>query len=128
MGSGLTAAYLSLISGGGGHFYRGYRGWGYLYFHLNNALIYYTMREFSSDMRYDEASDSYQKDDINSRRAYMLLGALGVLKTVEILHAVLLKDRIRNGIIEEGDISLIPVVMYDPRGDVILGAAVSGRF
>ena len=41
MGNPLTAGYLSLICGGGGHFYRGYRLWGYFYFHLNNILLYH---------------------------------------------------------------------------------------
>lgn len=38
LGNSITAAYLSLICGGGGHFYRGYRIWGYSYFHINNIL------------------------------------------------------------------------------------------
>ncbi len=97
MGNPLTAGYLSLISGGGGHFYRGDRFWGYCYFHLNNALLYLTIREFCADERYNESTGEYSKSDINKKKAFTLLGAYGILKTVEIIHAVVSKDRIMNG-------------------------------
>ena len=39
LGNNATAAYLSLVSNGGGMFYRGNRYWGYFYFHLNNKHL-----------------------------------------------------------------------------------------
>ena len=128
MGSDFTAAYLSLVSGGGGHFYRGHRLWGYAYFHANNALLYFTLREFSREMTYDEASGTYREGDIDRRRAWTFLGAYCALKTVEILHAVLSRDRLHNGTVDEGGIDLVPFALHDGDRDLILGAAASMRF
>lgn len=128
MGNPYTAAYLSLVSGGGGHFYRGNRFWGYAYFHANNALLYLTLREFSREMTYDEASGKYVEGDIDRGRAYSFLAAYCALKTVEIVHAVLSRDRMQNGTIDEGGIDLVPFALHDGGRDLILGAAVSTRF
>jgi len=128
MGNNFTAFYLSLISGGGGHFYKGHRAWGFLYFHLNNILIYYTIREFSRDEKYDEASNSYKKGDINSKRAYTLLSLLGVLKIAEITHVMLLKDNIKNGRLIEEEFAFKPYMYIDENNDFIIGSSYTFKF
>jgi len=98
MGNPLTAGYLSLISGGGGLFYRGYRAWGYFYFHLNNLLVYFMMREFSSTKNFDLATQTYvDSKDQNYALAFSLLGVFIATKIVEVVHAVLIDDNISNG-------------------------------
>ncbi len=128
MGSSLSAGYLALISGGGGHFYRGHRGWGYLYFHLNNLLLYYTIREFTPGERYNSLTGRYEKDETDKERAYLMAGAYGLLKTIEVIHAVLIHDRIENGNIIEETGSLEPLVSFDERSNPALGLKYTYRF
>jgi hypothetical protein len=128
MGSSLSAGYLALISGGGGHFYRGYRSWGYLYFHLNNILLYYTIREFTPAESYNSAAGEYEKDEIDKKRAYLMAGAYGLLKTVEIIHAVLINDRISNGQIIEERSYPEPVVFFDEKENPVFGVKYSYHF
>lgn len=128
MGSGLSTAYLSLVCGGGGHFFRGYRAWGYFYFHLNNAMMYYTLREFSRAERYNSATDSYEKETVDKTRGYRLLGAYCALKLIETIHAVLLDDRIENGELVEEQTVITPAVLFDPEGDLAFGIQGTMRF
>ncbi len=123
MGNSYTAAYLSLVSGGGGHFYRGSRCWGYLYFHLNNILLYYTLREFSADRVYDPVSGKYIEGDIDRTRGRMFLGAYCVLKSVEIIHSILMRDRLRNGTVEDGGVDIVPFAMHDGGRGLQIGAS-----
>jgi hypothetical protein len=97
LGDNYTASVLTLAGGGAGHFYKGYRGWGYFYFHLNNALIYSGLYLWSGDLRYNQATDSYQRTRSQGREALYCFGALGVLKTVELVHMLLLPVHIENG-------------------------------
>ena len=128
MGSSLSAAYLSLICGGGGHFYRGHRAWGYLYFHLNNVMMYYTLREFSRAERYNSDTDSYEKEPVDKARAYRYLGAYCALKLIETIHAVLLDDRIENGELVEEQTAITPAVLFDPEGNLAFGIQGTMRF
>ena len=113
MGNSFSAVYLSLISGGGGHFYRGHRDWGYFYFHLNNILVYLTLKEFSPATKYDFTTDSYLEGARDKKKAYGLLGFYCFVKTVEIVHAFLIDDSIQNGeIITEG-FSFAPLIYCD---------------
>ncbi|MDY6935170.1 MAG: hypothetical protein SVZ03_13230 [Spirochaetota bacterium] len=128
MGNKLSAAYLSLVSGGGGHFYRGYRSWGYLYFHLNNILLYFTIREFSRGERYDISTNSYNKEEINEEKGYTLLGLFGCVKIMEIIHVLYLKDNIRNrGILEEC-LNLEPEIYLDREMNININAKYTYRF
>ena len=116
MGNSFSAAYLALVSGGGGHFYRGDRLWGYFYFHLNNILLYLTIREFSPAEKYDSATGTYNKGSVDKDRGYLYAGIFGVAKIVEIIHAVLTKDRISNGTVIEEEYVFTPrVFLYDDR-------------
>ncbi len=129
MGNTLTASYLSLVSGGGGHFYRGWRAWGYFYFHVNNALLYCTIKEFSPSRRYNETSGTYATSDIDKRRALSFLSTYAAFKIVEIVHAALLPDRIQNGTVEETNMFIVPFSSFRTTPDErIYGAAITMRF
>ncbi len=128
MGSSLTAGYLSLVSGGGGHFYRGHRFWGYFYFHLNNILVYLTIQEFTSKETYNAQTDSYDKEKINRTRAYTYAGLLVGLKAVEIIHTVFQKENISNGKILNQSFSLSPAVYGDRENGLSYGMQFIKRF
>ncbi len=102
VGHNQSAVYLSLISGGGGFFYKGRRLEGYSYFHLNNILLYMTIKEFTSAKG---ASKSEHK-----KKAYAYLGGFGLLKAIEITHVLLIKENIRNGTLLEETGGFEPVV------------------
>ncbi len=89
IGNTPSAVYLSLISGGGGHFYKGHRLEGYMYFHAHNILLYMSLKEF--------ASGSGASRNGHKKKAYAYLGGLGLLKAIEIAHVLFVKDNIRNG-------------------------------
>lgn len=129
MGNALTAGYLALISGGGGHFYRGHRLWGYLYYHADNLLLYFTLREFCPKKSYNKLTGTYFTGKINKTRAYSLLSAAGAVKIAEIIHAVLIRDTIRNGTIIDERYSIEPVMYADENNsDMNLGLQYSYRW
>ncbi len=127
MGNNITAVYLSLISGGGGHFYKGYRLQGYLFFHLHNILLYSVFREFSASERYDNTSGSYIKESRDKKRAYFYLSSFGLLKMIEIAHVLLIRDNIRNGKITEREFGFEPAVLMDDNG-VSIGMQYTVKF
>jgi|GEM_PF-287393 len=127
MGNDFTAAYLALVCGGGGHFYRGHRAWGYLYFHVDNILLYLTIRALVREERYSAETGAYERSSIDRRRAYMLLGVLGLVKICEITHAVLIGDTIRNGTRLEEELSLKPVLYLDEEENAVWGVQYSLR-
>lgn len=127
VGGNPTAVFLSAVSGGGGHFYKGHRMWGYLYFHLNNALVYSALREYSSARRYDQATDSYRSSRGDAGRLRMYLGALGVVKIVEVAHVLSIGHSISAGRVIEERFSLAPELLFD-RGDIAPGVRMTYRF
>ncbi len=128
LGSALTAGYLSLIAGGGGLFYRGHRLWGYLYYHADNLLLYFTLREFFPDKKFNTMTRTFSTGKINRTRAYSLLSAACAVKIAEVIHAVLVRDAIRNGVeIDEG-YSIEPVIYADEKADTSLGLQYSYRW
>ena len=126
LGNNYTAVYLSIISGGGGFFYKGYRPEGYLYFHLNNILLYLCISEFSDGKTYHSESGTYTKDRGNRQKAKLYLGMYGALKIIEITHVILLKDNIRNGKIEE--VSGFEPAVYSDRLGVNMGIQYTFRY
>jgi len=128
LGNSVTAGYLALVSGGGGHFYRGDRLWGYLYLHADNLLLYFTIREFCPDKKFDPLTRTFSTAKINPARAYTLLSVTCAVKVAEIIHAVFTRDRIENGeIIEEG-YTMEPVLFAGDDADVSLGLQCSYRW
>jgi hypothetical protein len=97
MGNSYTAVYLSFISGGAGHFYRGSRAWGYFYYHLSNSLLYSTIYCFNSDETYNSSTGSYEEESVDKKRAFTLLGIYSALKIVEIIHVLLTDENISVG-------------------------------
>lgn len=128
MGNALTAAYLALVSGGGGHFYRGHRLWGYIYYHADNLLLYFMISEFCPERKFNPLTQTFTTGKINRARAYSLMSAFCAVKIAEIIHAVFIRDSVRNGdIIDEG-YSIEPVIYADEKNDTSLGLQYSYRW
>jgi len=128
MGNTATALYLSLVSGGGGHFYRGYRGWGYLYYHAQNLLLYGILYNWARPEYYNSDTREYEKGQRNTTRAYTFASVLGVVKIIEIVHVLMIDDNIRNGKVVEEMYTLHPVMMTEPDGELRGGAAITLRY
>ncbi|NLV68771.1 MAG: hypothetical protein GXY14_13960 [Spirochaetes bacterium] len=128
LGSNLTAGYLALVSNGGGQFYKGHRGWGYFYFHLNNALLYMTLREISVPEFYDETSDSYSKGKRNSERALLYGGALALSKIIEITHTILSETNIECSETVDRYIIPSPFFTLDSSGSTVYGLSLTLRY
>jgi hypothetical protein len=128
MGNPITAGYLELVSGGAGLFYRGHRIFGYLYYHANNLLLYFTIREFCPEKKFNKLTRTFFKDTVNKTRAYSLLSAACAVKIGGIVHAILVRDNIRNGkIIEEG-YDIEPIFYVGSGADLNLGLQYSYRW
>ncbi len=126
MGSGKTAALLSVITPGGGHFYRGNRLAGYMYFHADSLLLYSVIRSFSPPVSCD--GSRRKKGRVQRTRGYALAGLLCAVKITELVHAVLSPDRIVNGeIMEDRGLSFSPAVSSDGH-ERFFCAEVSCRF
>jgi hypothetical protein len=122
-----TAAYLSLISNGGGLFYRGNRAWGYFYFHLNNALLYLTLREYSRSEHYDPATDSYETGSYNKNRALIYASTLTLSKIVEITHAIFSTEDLSSGSLQDEYVIPEPLFTIDHKGSPVYGISFSLR-
>ncbi len=127
IGGNPTAVYLSMVSGGGGHFYKGHRLWGYFYFHINNALIYSALREYSSAQRYDPGTDSYRKSKGDTGRLRVYLGALGALKIIEVAHVLSVGHSISAGRVREERFSIAPDLIID-ENEITPGLRMTYRF
>jgi hypothetical protein len=128
MGNAVTAGYLALVSGGGGHFYRGDRLWGYLYYHADNLLLYFTLREFLPDKKFDALTRTFSTSRINKVRAYSLLSSACAVKLAEIIHAVLMKDNIGNGTIIDEGYSVEPAMFIGEGAALNVGMQCSYRW
>lgn len=128
LGNDLTAGYLALVSNGGGFFYKGHRGWGYFYFHLNNTLLYLTLRELSVPETFNESTGGYIKGNRNTNRAVKLGAALAVSKIIEITHTILSDTDLQSGEIEEEYILPQPLFTIDEKGNEIYGVCFIYHF
>ena len=129
MGSDFLTGYLALTTAGGGHFYKGYRSWGYAYFHASNLLVYGMLWQFSASERM--GSDGvYHKGSISKKRGYVFAGVLGALKLTEFIHALMLPYRIQNGteIANEEPFSIMPAFLAGEGGTPGLGLQFSLQF
>lgn len=106
LGNNLTAGYLALVTNGGGQFYKGHRGWGYFYFHLNNALLYMTLREMSRPETFNSSTGRYGKGERNTDKAIVFGSILMLSKIAEITHSVLSRNNLTCG--ETVDEYLLP--------------------
>ncbi len=128
LGNDMTTVFLAMVTGGGGHFYRGKRLWGYLYFHVDNILLYYMIREFSVPQTYNWVTREYSGQKIKKNRAYPLLAAFCAVKTAEIFHAVFLKDEISNGRLAGEEFGFEPFILPDESDIPRLGLQVHFKF
>ena len=126
IGSPFLTGYLSLVSGGGGFFYKGYRGWGYFYFHLNNTLLYATLWHLSPEERY--VNDQYVKDKKSKKNTAILMSAYGTAKVVEIVHALLVPMNIASGTLVDEEFAVMPHISFAPNFTPIFGVSSSIRF
>ncbi|MBN2077401.1 MAG: hypothetical protein JW838_00450 [Spirochaetes bacterium] len=128
LGNPATAGLLALIGGGAGHFYRGRRAWGYCYYHVDNILLYFTLREFSPGRTFNPITRSFSTGKINKTRAFSLLSVAGAIRIAEIVHAVLIRDSILNGkIIREGH-SIEPILYSTADAMPVFGIHYSYRW
>lgn len=128
LGNNVTAAYLSLVSNGGGMFYKGRRGWGYFYFHLNNILLYSTIREFSTPEEYNPSTDSYIKKNTNSRNGKKLCAVLAVSKLIETVHTLVSSNDLESGCDIEEYIIPEPFFSFDDNNSPVYGLSLNYRF
>lgn len=128
MGNNYTAVYLSLISGGAGHFYRGQRAWGYFYYHLDNILLYSTIYMFSQEEKYDSVRGKYVKEDIDKKRAYTMLGVTAFVKLIEVIHVIYSKDQIYSGETYTQNYFIEPTMYLSNANDVNYGLKVNYKF
>jgi len=128
LGNTTTAALLSLTSNGAGLFYRGSREWGYFYFHLNNILLYMTMREFSTPEYYDEASNSYKKGSSNKNRGITYASIFAFSKSIEIIHSIFTKENISSGEVTDDYVIPAPLFTLDERGNPTFGVSLTLKF
>ncbi len=128
LGNSATAALLSLTSNGTGHFYRGDRFWGYFYFHLNNMLLYMTMREFSAPEYYNEVSGTYSKGNRNTEKGIAYCSVFAISKTIEIIHAAMSKEDLTSGEVNDEYIIPSPLFTLDDKGDPVYGISLTYKF
>jgi hypothetical protein len=107
LGNTATAVVLSIAGGGGGMFYRGYRGWGYFYFQADNILLYYTIRSICSSRDRDHSGISLG-DVKRGRSCVFFAGSFIALKAFEIVHVILSDDRIDAADEVAGDCTVVP--------------------
>jgi len=119
---------LSLISNGAGLFYRGERYWGYFYFHLNNILLFMTMKSLSCPEYYNDISNSYTKGNKNKNRAVIYGSLLALSKAVEICHAIIAKENISSGAVIDEYIIPTPLFALDENGSPVFGVSVTVKF
>jgi len=126
LGSPYIAAFFSIAGGGAGHFYKGDRFWGYAFFHLDNIMMYYTLKEFSSSRRYNFITKSYVTAPYSRKRAYTFLGIAGAIRIFEFAHVLLMKDRIESG--DPDETTFEPVVYSDRESRITTGIAWNYNF
>lgn len=128
LGNSATAAMLSLTSNGSGLFYRGERFWGYFYFHLNNVLLYMTMREFSAPEYYNDSTGTYTKGHVNRNRGIMYGSLFALSKTVEIIHSVICRENLSSGEVLDQYVIPSPLFSLDQKGNPVYGINITLKF
>lgn len=128
LGNNATAAMLSLTSNGAGHFYRGNRFWGYFYFHLNNSLLFMTLREFSVPEKYNESTRKYTSGTTDSKRRNWFIAGFALSKAIETVHACVSDDNISSGEIIDEYILPTPYFTLDLNGNPVFGASAFIKF
>lgn len=82
------AIYFSIISGGGGHFYKGHRFKGILYYHLNNLTLLSGLYFISEKMSYSNSEQKYHSSGKDIKKASLCFSAFVILKTIEVIDII----------------------------------------
>ena len=127
MGDKKNEVYLSLLGGGSGMFYKGYRAWGYWYFHITNLCVYGLLYNYARPSEWDSAHNRYIKHDANKSASYAFLSLLSVIKIVEMIHTLSVPYTI--SVVEQDDsrIEVLPVFAVDDY-EKITGIACAMHF
>ncbi len=128
LGNTATAAMLSLTSNGSGLFYRGERFWGYFYFHLNNMLLYMTLREFSHPEYYSESTGRYTKGHTDRKKEIAYCSLFALSKSVEVVHSILCREDISSGELIDQYVIPGPLFSFDDNGKPFYGIGITLRF
>ena len=86
--------------------------------------MYATLWQFSPEERYE--SGRYVKGSVNKAAAGSLIGALVLVKAVDIVHALLLRDSIDNGVMLKETIE--PAMRWHENGESVYGLQYALRF
>ena len=87
-----------------------------------------TLREFAAPEYYDEASGSYTKGEIDKQKRNLYCSIFALSKSVEIIHAIMTRDRIKSGEVLEEYIIPEPYFTVDEKGSPEFGVNVKFRF
>lgn len=93
LGNNLAAGLLSATTAGGGHFYRGWRGWGMTYYLADNLLMYGFLNSMLPVERIDN-SGKYINNEIEFKEWAPWCIALFLVKSIEITHVMLIQDNV----------------------------------
>lgn len=126
MGNSKTALYFSILGNGAGHFYKGHRGWGYLYFHADNLLVLGALYYLSAPEEYNDGT--YVSQDADPFTGYMLLGAACGVRVIEVFHALSLNFNIKNGAYASSSVDMKPFFSLDSQNQPVAGLSVEQSF
>ncbi len=125
-GSPDIALYLSLLGSGSGHFYKGYRGWGYFYFHADNMLLLSSLYFLSEEETY--TNGSYSRSNSDKSLGYGLLGAAAAVRVFEVIHCLQMPFNISNGKEIDNKTETVPEFKSDTsEGGLFFGLSFSKK-
>lgn len=124
-GDPFIAVYLSLMGSGAGHFYKGYRNWGYFYFHTDNLLLFSSLYFLSEEENYN--GSSYSTTEGNRTAGFSFLAAAAVVRIIEIFHCTTMKFNINNGKDIDHRVETIPEFKPDSSGGLFFGLSARKR-
>ncbi|HEY1407220.1 MAG TPA: hypothetical protein VF857_11470, partial [Spirochaetota bacterium] len=113
IGNDYTAITLSLLTPGGGMFYRGKREWGLFYYQLDNLFTYMTIRSYAN-----------KKSRAQTR---IWGGALIAAKILETIHSAYSEDSLSVSSYVSLN-SLVPVIECDDEGKIRAGLSLAYRW
>jgi len=91
-------------------------------------MLYMAIRELVGEERYNPETQSYERGAVNTGTGYALLGAFGVIKIIELVHALLIKDNLRSGTVVEEEFAIEPLFMIDRERRMQAGVMCTFRY
>lgn len=124
-GNRTTAITLSLLTPGGGHFYRGSRPWGYFYYQLDSLLLYSVLRSYYGGSSAESKYMSIHKDSWGNGYGALWISVFAAVKTIECIHSALMNDAIlSHGELAAGEVQFLPEFSYTVNDGTRIGAGV----